>query len=606
METKKRESSSGSSGQPQGHAAFPMGVLVLANRASSGWWEASECVLPYLDHLGVPYELVDLFSSPLPADLQRYPLIVLAHNQLDPFGARLGVAGISRLGDALRAGAGLASFDPSLTALLVERRAAGWAPRQGDSFQVTSADHFITARHSGGQVISFCAPLEFQGLASEALGDEGPGGSEVLARVGGSAFLSAGQLETGRWVSWASAGWMDPRVLGPLSGLDDLLWRGLAWAARKPFCFRGLPPLVTMRVDDVAGRGGLWGESPLYWVDDAIRVGLKPWLGLFIYNLTGAGVNQLRGQIQSGQVTAFPHAFGRPPREPGSTFPYYENALELRADTYDEFIYFDHQRGRSWPDAEAARGLAAADRWYEAHAPLPISRVALAHWYEMGANTCAHVHQRWGADLVGKVMDVDLPLADGTPWLVLGPFRRETPGAAYPFTEGNPGHRPVYYADFANFAGYRFFNSVTEIHDDAGYEWSPDNDVQATIARAARQISRAIDSMAMASLFTHETDFIYKIRPENWREIMAGIQRALAPYHPISLTLDDGMRYLRATQTARLRDARFDPALGEVTALLEGSSDLATHFYLFTDAEPEGRLVEIPVFEGRIEVRTLL
>jgi hypothetical protein len=594
MDTREHASSSSSFAQPQQDTILPMRVLVLANRASPGWREAHACVLPYLDHFGVPYELVDLLSSPLPGDLQRYQLVVLAHSQLDPFGARLGGAAISRLRDELRAGTGLVCFDPLLAARLVEGRAEGWSFRQGDALQVTSADHFITARHSGGQSIPFCTPLEYQDLTGEG---------EVLARVGGGAFLTTGQLEKGRWVSWASAAWMDPQVLGPLSGLDDLFWRGLAWAARKPFCFRGLPPLVTMRVDDVAGRGGLWGESPLYWVEDANRVGLKPWLGLFIYNLTGEGVSQLRGQIQTGQATAFPHALGRPPRESDSSFPYYENALALRADAYDEFIYFDHLHGRPWSDAEAARGLAATDQWYAAHAPLPISPVALPHWYEMGTNTSAHVQQRWGCDFLGKVMDADLPLGEDTPWLQLGPFRREIPGSAYPFTPGNPGHRPVYYADFVNLAGSRFFNSVTEIHDDAGYEWAPDNDVQATIGRAARQLSRAMDSMAMASLFTHETDFIYKIRPENWREIMAGVEHFLEPYHPISVTLDEGMRYLRATKTARLRAASFDPARAEVSAFLEGDSDLTTHMYLFTDVEPEGRLIEIPPFEGKVEVR---
>ncbi len=72
--------------------------------------------------------------------------------------------------------------------------------------------------------------------------------------------IGAGQL-----LSWASTDWMDTRVLGPLAGLDDLFWRGLVWAARKPFCLRGLPPLVTMRVDDVAGTGGHWQQTPLYW-----------------------------------------------------------------------------------------------------------------------------------------------------------------------------------------------------------------------------------------------------------------------------------------------------------------------------------------------------
>jgi len=92
-----------------------------------------------------------------------------------------------------------------------------------------------------------------------------------------------------------------------------VLWRSLVWAARKPFALRGLPPLVTMRVDEVAGQGVLWQQSPLYWVHLANRHGFKPWLGLFIYNLTEPAVNELRDLIQRDQATAFPHAFGRAP-----------------------------------------------------------------------------------------------------------------------------------------------------------------------------------------------------------------------------------------------------------------------------------------------------
>ena len=50
----------------------------------------------------------------------------------------------------------------------------------------------------------------------------------------------------------------------------------------------------------------------------------------------------------------------------------------------------------------------------------------------------------------------------------------------------------------------QFFNCVTEIRDDAGYEWYPSNDVACTIDRGTRQTKRALDSMALATLFTHD------------------------------------------------------------------------------------------------------
>ena len=59
-------------------------------------------------------------------------------------------------------------------------------------------------------------------------------------------------------MQWGSYDWMVSTVLGPVDGLDDLVWRGVVWAARKPFVMRGMPNLVTMRVDDVSG--------PFWWV----------------------------------------------------------------------------------------------------------------------------------------------------------------------------------------------------------------------------------------------------------------------------------------------------------------------------------------------------
>ena len=92
--------------------------------------------------------------------------------------------------------------------------------------------------------------------------------------------------------------------------------------------------------------------------------GFKPWLGLFIYNLIASTVDQLRKLMLDKDATAFPHAFGRPNRTDQQVDYYFEDGLPLRSDTYDEFIYFDHQHGVPWSDIEAERGLDAVEAWY--------------------------------------------------------------------------------------------------------------------------------------------------------------------------------------------------------------------------------------------------
>jgi hypothetical protein len=606
-------------------------ALILHNTSSPHYRDAIVYVLPYLDHFDIPYQSWDINRAPLPSNLGDFSLVVIAHPQIDPQGHQLSHL---RLRKAIEAGTGLVTFDPVFD-LAGGQDADGSSlhqqvvsSRPGFSTQGASVTfnghHPITSLHVPDETISLAASLHLQPVTGE----------EVLLTSDGSPLLAVTSQGAGRIVQWASTDWMDTHYLGSLGGLDDVLWRSLVWAARKPFVLRGLPPLVTMRVDDVAGTGHLWGQSPLWWVHTAIRYGFKPWLGLFPFNLTEPAITELRELLLNGKTTAFPHAFGRPLRsltplpspfgggeqDPSSSggwgqdpspagrgdwgegitsdpCPYYNPAgFPLRSTAYDEFIYYDHEHQRPWFDTEAARGLAAIDAWYAAHAPLPMSSYAIAHWGEMGSNTLAHVRDRWGCEFIATYHGADAPL-DGASWLVAGPFRlHEQPGSAL-FDKSDRGARSLYYADFINFAGRRFFLCCTEIRDETGYEWAPDADVEQSAARGLRQVRRALDSFALPVLFTHETDYIYKISPAAWDGQLERISSGLSAYNPIYVTLDEGVRYVRATKTSRLESATYDPARREVAVHFAGQADVLTHYHLFTSEEEiSARLVEVPPF----------
>jgi hypothetical protein len=426
---------------------------------------------------------------------------------------------------------------------------------------------------------------------------------DVFLAAGGCPLLAAHALGAGRVVRWATCRWAHTSVLGPLGGLDGPVWRSLVWAAKKPFCLRGLPPIVTMRVDDVAARGGLFQKSPLYWAQTACRYGFRPWLGLFLYNLTEEATAELRDLVQSGRATAFPHAFGQPPR---ASVPYwYDKGLAPRAKEDDEFIYFDHQRRRPWTDAEAKKGLSAVDDWYAAHGPLAVSRYCITHWYEMGSNVAAYVRDKLGSDLIAKPSDIDAPYTEATPWIKGGPFRLfEKPGSSF-MDETHRGQRPVYYADYASFGGQRFFNFMVEIRDVAGYEWAPDGDVDKTVDRGVTQLKRALDAMVPAVLFTHETNYIQSIAPDAWEQEIRRISEGIASYEPMQMTTDDAALYVRATRTSRLSSVRYDEQNREIVARLRGNADRTTHLRLFTETDGviADKLVPVPEFEGEVVLR---
>lgn len=580
-------------------------VLLLLNSGNPESLKTRQYLIPYLDHFGIPYDTLDIAGNKPPNYLHRYSLIILAHRNLSQ-----GQAGFGKWKDELavaaRKGTGILSFDPEFFA----NNSGELLTVNADTLVFTSGNHYITAYHQHDNRLRLFGNLQF--VVPESVS------GDVLISANGAPFLWTGEPATGRIVNMASDEWMKTQILGPLGGLDDCLWRSMVWAARKPFVMRGLPPIVTMRVDDVAGRGELWDRSPLYWIETCSHYGFKPWLGLFIYNLNPEAISELRGYLMSGQATASPHAFGRPPRTRKNTpdlrgytgegehdfyagFYYNPLALPLRETEYDEFIYFDHQHFRPWSDDEARKGLDAVDRWYAQNQPLPKSDYFIAHWYEMGSNVIRHVSEKWGMEFIAQNKAIDRPWHDTVPWVIQGPFRlHEQPGTS----TNNParelrGINPVYYADFTDINGHRFFNCYTEIRDDAGYEWAPDNDVEATAGRGIRQLTRALNSMALAVLFTHETDYIYLIRPENWEKELQLIVEGIQSYDPIYLTSDEALKIVRATRTSRIHDIGHSTDKRTITISFTGKTDVPTFCWLFNEKQSEitRELIEIPAFK---------
>ena len=583
-------------------------VLVLMNSESPSWSEGKDYLLPYLDHFGVPYRTVDLQQEPLPEDLDDYALLVIAHKQI---GLDLQEEIKPAIRQAVEKGTGLVSFDFHFSLQSLYRPVAYDKTKE---LIISGKEHYILSSHVAGEKMALFGEMALPRL-KEIEGD-------VLIRGGEDPLLVAYTQGRGRVAVWTSMAWMSTFVLGPLGGLDDCLWRSIVWAARKPFAFRGLPPIVAMRVDDVAGLGERWGKTPLYWVKTINKHGLSPFLALFIYNLNPAAIDELRGYLLAGKATASPHAFGRPPRSeaPGfkgdnltamdpdfyKGFYYYPEALELRGRDYDEYIYYDHHNDRPWSDAEAERGLKAVDEWYAKHQPLPMSVFFTPHWGEYGSNVIHHIVDKWGIEFLGDGMGPDVRFLNSVPWLRAGPFRLyEEPGTCA-LGEELRGKRPIYYADFIRVADRTLFVCNTEIREFTAYEWGPDNDVEASVARGVKILERELNSMALTVLFTHETDFICKITPENWDKILEGVLDGISAYKPVLMSLDDAVRYVRATKTSAFDGYKYDAGSHLLQARFSGSTDVPTHFYLFTEKDGEilSRLVEIKPFKGSLTVTT--
>jgi WD40 repeat protein/chitodextrinase len=548
--------------------------VVLVNHLSPNYVDFEHFIKPYLDNFGVAYDVLDIATTDVLPNMGDYATIIIGHRQLDADVTKyLEPAEQDYISAAVNYGTGLVNFDNDLFT-------SSGAPRYvfiqdifGFSYQAEGSysgvtfsnptSHYITERHDLGQTIS---------TGSMTLGDITlPSNVTALVTSGGRGFLSVTQYGTGRAVQWGTYEWMSRAVKGPLFGLDDLVWRSIVWTARKPFAMQGLPPFVTMRMDDVSG--------PLWWIHAANDYGFIPWAGIFTNDIDDTEAADLSNLVSSGKATATMHAFNT-----------------------NDFFYFDHWNSSSFSDNTMADHYGEAAAWFDAH-QISISKYLVPHYYEIGSNAFNGL-ENWGVEFIGTMMDPG-QREDSAYWMMKGPFRLYETGTSY---ERNDN---VYYADFMTIPGHpemdgKFFNCVTEIRDVTGYEWLGNGriGVADAILDGTEWLKRSMDSMVLATLFSHEYTFINSISQGDWRTIIQGITQNIAAYDPIYVSLDYACKYVRAIYTSNIITSDYDSSTHQIVIRLGGYTDMATKFYVFTEngGAIEERLIDVFPFDGSAQV----
>jgi len=541
-------------------------ALVLVNSASPNYADFQTYVQPYLDQFGVPYSTLDISSTPVPVDLGSYALIIIGHRQLDTAGTLLDASEQQIITNAVNAGTGLVSFDSNLAdgnnvpyySFEQSIFAFGYnAGISGTNVQVNSNPSigaYIVADQSANAAYTTLGGIITQGVSL-------PADAATLMTVGGRPLLVARAYGLGRAVQWTSLDWMSFNVWGPMRGWDDMVWRSLVWAARKPFVMQGMPPFVTLRVDDVDGN--------FTWLTTATQYGWRPWVGIFLDWISD--VPTLKQISDAGNVTVGIHARG------GS-----------------DWFFFNHVAGTNWSDATVNQYFNDATTWYTQN-QIPISKYVLPHYYEIGTNVFAGL-QAWGVEFTG------LPTTPGTLYgstcLASGPYRKTISGCI------SSDNNPSYYADYLTVPGHpefngQFFNVLTEIRGNPDYEWAPDNNVASTVDRGLSHLRRALTGMDLATVFTHEY-YIQAISDSNWNAIMSGMTTGLQAYQPEFVTLDYAAQYVRAMYTSKIASSIQNSSTGLLDTTLTGSTDLNTRFYLFTESggQIQKSAVNVPTFSG--------
>jgi len=555
-------------------------ALVIVNSSNtSSYPDYTRYIKLYLDWFGVPYEACDISSMPLPV-LTDYGVVIFGHRNV--YGSDYPLANLE---SAVAAGTGLCSFDPHLFDFESDFNIPGNTPAvtSHEIDIVTSPAHYITRLHVNDSYHPTNNKISLRLLTGDTpatitLSQSDftlSGGITLATMTNGSdtaPLLQVASSGAGRIVKWTSFNWMfdEPLVLGPAFGMDDLIWRGIVWAARKPFVMQGLPPMITMRVDDVDGtRTGEQGRLDLRnlkWLKISNKYGFIPWCGTFIDDVETDFFPTLKHYVDVDSATAIPHAL-----------------------TYDRFIYENQQ---NLPDFNAVENINYAWNVYASHS-IPVSNFLVAHWYLLSSAAIPELNNR-GLEFIGTHVPYDRWPGYPGYWINCGPYRLERNGW------GGRGDAPYFYAGELNWniggQNYNFFNCLTEIQDDGGYEWFPELDVGQAIARGIRHLRRAINSMALPTLFTHE-DRIDMTESE-WEETLAGITSGLAASYPgLDLeykSMDDACKYIRAKENINISSVR--TGAGFVNIHCNGDNDMATKCFLFTESggQIEFDLVDLP------------
>lgn len=539
-------------------------ALIVVNSASTSYSDYVYYIKPYLDNFGIPYDVCNIRSVGLPS-FDDYAIIIFGHKNVHGSGYP-----ITQLEAAVRDGVGLYSFDshlfdfPSRFNNLITQQTVN-----SNRINISNTAHFITQYHtpdiynSTNNIINLLKYWSL-GQTSNLIG-----GINLATMSSGSnvvSLLQVSQYGNGRIVKWCGYDWVFESTLGPVYGMDDLIWRGIVWAARKPFVMQGLPPMITMRVDDTDGDGG-GVINNFEWIKICNEFGIIPWCGTYNNWIPKNYIPTLKTLIDNNRATASPHAFG------------------------DGFIYFNHD---NLPSFDAAANTRKARDFYIQNG-LKISKYFVPHWYEVSSAALPEI-RAMGGEFLGIHMLPDNHYYP-CPWLNCAPYRINRFGNAANTT-------PVYYGGYVNLNGIEFFNCLTEIRDDGGYEWYPDNNVVTTAARGIRHLRRSLNSMVLSSLFTHEYYFA-PISTANWRETLHRITSSISEYNPEYTSTDYAVQYIRAKNNIRITNVR--ETHFNIDISYSGNNDLDTKCYLFTEQNGQitYRFVVLPQINGSNNVSVL-
>lgn len=565
------------------HSSAGNGVLLVIIDRKGNYWDrciVDETVQVALEHYGMPYRMLDLaVARPEEAVLANCAGVIFAQPHL---GKSLSVSEVALISEAVKSGIGLVSFDnhiqqyPAPFLEIFGFTRINPHPFTTDLVRIPANDHYITRLQLSGEYHKFDRMVtgtiaeewskEVSPLADGLLGKDQLVYIRHLAP--GSAFeprnypiLFATRWGNGKAVQFT----LDPRVwrsefFGHARGMDDLFWRSILWAVRKPFAATMIPPFITLSIDDCSGR------HDFVYADVANKHNFIPLISVFLKRVPERLFPKIKAGIESKHVQFSTHALD-----------------------YYTLLAFNFGKGEcSFEELE--QRFAYDDAWWNKVGGRPGATIRF-HWGEWGVNALPYCKKRgrifFCPALQTGLHKADMCMSDGF----------------WPF-----GLQTCYYDSLPDDPDFYGFSALAPRHQEDFLSGctpylreSERTDIDKAADNAAAQISQGLRGCFHSEMLTHEQKFD-ALTLNEWDEILSRAEHLTNAYEKIFVSHDHIGHYLKGKDGVWIEESKVDG--NHVRCVLAGKTDTSLRLSVFHDEDDSTvrEYYEVNSFSGRAEV----
>ena len=550
-------------------------VCLVDSAETSEYSILDDAIWCALKHFGVPFEVFDLSKTDISHEtLSSHSLIIIAQ---DGLGAALSIEEAENIADSVKEGTGLVSFDGRVDEYRDPLKkmlgiSTSPEPTHQESLMVSAVrtvnnTHFITYTREIGSVLKFKKPV-LMGNVTEVRKN-----SQILlvGAFNGRPVVFTTTFGEGKAVIFTLSlkVWL-PEYLGHAQGLDDVFWKSLVWAAKKPFVMFAIPPFVTIRIDDCSGANDHFG-----YIDILNKHNYIPNIGLFTENITEADAKVIKEKYDAGLAEFSPHAL-----------------------TTHKLIYFDpkipeHDGGKERTESELKKMFKRLDEQFTSWGIKP-SKVLNYHWAELGKNALPFLKKRGITFLHGPAWNF------GEAWnaphedLKIKPYGMIGKMGGYFY--GKHPQDPDFYIFMAFPSGY-------PLTDFLGGGIVKSNSIEEAARIASHTIKLGLDSLFFGCPLTHEY-LISCLTSEEFDRLLTIVDKLTERYHKIFKGLDYIGEYLKNRDQCSISEVKYDKATNKIECIIKGKSTMPLYLYVYREkgSSVEYRLQEIPSFEGLLKI----